>query len=140
MKRVRKKKYVSVKVGGVAPTAESLGDLLRDLHAIADTHPELYGRLCQWIGWLLLPDGFIWQQQESREWIRHRVARHHLEHRKAWDTGGGGEGAFQSASDDLADHPAAAGPDRIEATYKAGERDLPLKLRRVPTRRRRQAD
>ena len=135
MKRVRRgKSHVQVKIGGVAPTAESLSDLIRDLRAIAHTHPELYWRLYQLIGWLLLPDGFIWQQQESRDWMRHQVARHHLEQGKKWDEGGGGEGAFQSTADNLRHSPAAAGPDRIAAVYKRRERKLSLELRR-PKRR-----
>jgi hypothetical protein len=143
MKRTRKRSHVPVKVEG-APTTEELSQLLDDLHAIADTHPELYYRVYELIGWLLLPDGFIWQQQESREWMRHKVARHHLENRKKWDTGGGSkDGTFQSTADDLRDHPAAASPDRIEAAYKTGERKLPRELRRVSPerqRRRKEAD
>ena len=130
MKRARKKSSVPVKVGGTAePTIETLSDLMHDLWAIADTHPELYWRLNQLIGWLLLPDGFIWQQPQNRDWMRHQVARRYLDQGKKWDEGGGhgaeGEdGAFQSTSDDLHKHPAAAGPDRIEAIYKQRERKL----------------
>lgn len=147
MKRTRKRSRVPVKVAG-APPAQQLSQLLDDLCAIADTHPDLYYRVYQLIGWLLLPDGFIWQQQESREWMRHRVARHHLERGKMWDTGGADsedgafrgdseDGSFQSSADDLRGHPAAVSPDRIEAAYKVRERKLPPELRRVPTARRR---
>jgi hypothetical protein len=129
MKRVRKKKRVPVKFGGAAPTIETLSDLIHKLRAIQDTHPELYWRLYQLIGWLLLPDGFIWQQQENRDRMRHFVARHHLEAGAKWDE------AFQITADDLHDHPAAAGPDRIVEVYKQGERKLPSELRR-PRRRR----
>jgi hypothetical protein len=136
VKRARKKSHVSVKVGGVAPTIETLSDLMHDLWAIQDTHPELYWQLYQLIAWLLLPDGFIWQQPENRVWMRHSVARHHLERGKKWDEGGHDpDGAFQSASDDLRKHPAAVGPDRITAAYKQGERKLPPELRR-PKRHR----
>ena len=131
MKRVRKKSHVSVKVGGVAPTIETLSDLLHDLWAIQDTHPELYWRLYQLIAWLLLPDGFIWQQPENRDRVRHSVARHHLEAGAKWDE------AFQAAADDLHDHSAAAGPDRIAEVYKRGERKLPSELRRPKTKRHR---
>jgi hypothetical protein len=127
--RVRKKSRVPVTVGGAAPTAESLSELLHDLQAIAETHPELYWKLYQLIGWLLLPDGFIWQQQGSRDWLRHRVARHQLESGAKWDD------VFQSAADDLRNHPAAAGPDWIAATYKQVERKLPPELRRQKRRR-----
>jgi hypothetical protein len=142
MKRVRKKSHVPVKVGGLAPTVETLSDLSRDLYAIAETHPELYWKVYQLIGWLLLPDGFIWQQPENRDWMRHLTGRHHLEKGKKWDEGGGSdlhddeEGAFQSAANELRNHPAGVGPDRIKKIYKRGERKLPPELRRVKPRLR----
>jgi hypothetical protein len=148
VKRTRKRSKVPVKVAG-GPTIEEISRILHDLNTIRDQHPDLYFRIYELLGWLLLADGFIWQQQENREWMRHQVARHHLERGRAWDTGGDGgsdgedsssdsnTGAFQSSADDLRGHPATASPYRIEAAYKTGERKLPPELRRVPAERRR---
>jgi hypothetical protein len=136
VKKVRKKSRVTIEISAGAPTIESLDALLRDLRTIADTHPELHEKMYQVIGWLLLPDGFIWQQQGNREWMRHLVARHNLERGNMWDSGVGG-GAFQMSADELHNHPAAVKPDRIEAAYKKIESKLPPELQRVQEERRR---
>jgi hypothetical protein len=132
VKRVsKKKKRVPVKAGGAAPTAEELSGILHDLRAIEITHPGLYGQLYRLIGWLLAwPGGFVWQTQENRDWIRHLVARHHLEAGVKWDD------AFDKAAADLRDHPATVGPDRIAAAYKRAERKLAPEKRRAPRQRR----
>jgi hypothetical protein len=130
MKRVRPKRHVPVKVGGLAPTVATLDALRQDLQAIANTHPELYGRLYELIGWLLLPDGFVWAQPENREAIRHLVVRLRLERGDKWDD------ALHEASAELRNHPAAAGPDRMAAAYKSIERGLPPKMQRAKRRPR----
>ncbi|MGO8923509.1 MAG: hypothetical protein ACLQF4_11290 [Xanthobacteraceae bacterium] len=151
-KRVRQRSHVPVKVGMTAePTYESLCRLRNELQPIVDTHPELFWQIYQLIGWLCLPDGFIWQQQTNRDQIRHELARLYLERGEGWDRNAGS--AFRRAARDLArrhritrpdgsetvgsEHPAAASSDRIEKIYKTGERKLPRELRRVPPRRRR---
>ena len=136
MKRARKRRHIPVKAGMTAePTLDSLIRLLDEMHAITPTHPELYDRFYQLIGWLLLPDGFLWQKQESREQSRHDLTRHHLEEGAGWDRRDGS--AFEKSASDLAGHPAAASPERIRASYKNFEKKLPPELRRVPPRRRR---
>ena len=148
-KRVRQRSHVPVKVGMTAePTYKSLCRLRNELQPIADTHPELFWQIYQLIGWLCLPDGFIWQQQSNRDQIRHELAQLYLERGEGWDRNAGS--AFKRAARDLAritrpdgsetvgsEHPAAASSDRIEKIYKTGERKLPRELRRVPPRRRR---
>lgn len=115
---------------------QRITQLLDDLNVIRDAHPELYWDLYQLLGWLLLPDGFVWSQPDNREEQRHAVVRHLLERGTKWDD------AFRKASDELRkpsyrlgpSHPAAVGPDRMAAAYKRIERGLPPNMRR-PKRR-----
>jgi hypothetical protein len=136
----RKRTRVPARIVG-APTVDELNSILGELQQIATSHPALYGRLYQVIGWMLLPDNFIWRQTVNKQTWRHVVVRIGLEEGKSWDAGGGDPGtaevgAFQGASNDLADHPAAAGPHGMEKAYKAGERKLPREQRRPLTHRR----
>jgi hypothetical protein len=125
VKRVRKKSRVPVKVGGMAPTAASLHALLHDLRTIRDEMPELYKaiekqtpmlflRLFNLIDWLLLPDGFIWEQTANRDWLRHRLVRDLL------NSGVKRDAVFERAAGELKKqrHPAAVGSDQIEKVYK----------------------
>ena len=125
------------------PTVDELALLLDELSQIADTHPFLYYRIYQSIGWMLLPDNFVWRQTANKRAMRHAVTRHRLEQNRPgrWDSGGSEAGisdepgAFQGAANELAQHPAKAKPSTMEADYKRLEQKLPPEQRRRRTHR-----
>jgi hypothetical protein len=126
-----------------APTVGELALLLDELSPFADTHPFLYYRLYQLIGWMLLPDNFVWRQTASKRAMRHAVTRRRLEQNRPgrWDSDGSvadipdEQGAFQGAANELAKHPAKAKPSTMEADYKRLEQKLPPEHRRRRTYR-----
>lgn len=142
MSKRRKRTHVPASISG-APTVNELAGLLDEIRQIADTHPFLYYRLYELIGWLLLPDNLVWRQTANKRAMRHAVSRHRLEQggRGRWDSGGSdpgipdGKGAFQGTSNDLANHPATAEPSTIETDYKNVEKELPPEQRRRRTYR-----
>lgn len=116
----------------VPPTLAGLTRLLDDLYLIREQHPELYFRIYELIGWLLLPGNFIWSQQHNKQAIRHWIARWRIENGDKWS----GDEAFDNASEQLKGHPAAAAAPTIRKAYQDIEQTLSSEQRRPRTYRR----
>ena len=119
----------------IPPTLVGLARLLDDLHVIREEHPELYDRVYELIGWLLMPEGFIWSgpnKKDNQDRIRHAVSRHRLDLGDKWDA----DEAFENAKNDLKDHPAARKASTMRKSFQDIEKELPAELRRPRTCRR----
>jgi hypothetical protein len=119
----------------VPPTLVGLARLLDDLQVIQEEHPELYDRVYQLIGWLLMPEGFIWSgpnKKDNQDWMRHAISRHRLDLGDKWDA----DEAFENAKDELKDHPAARKASTTRKSFQDIEKELPAELRRPRTWRR----
>ncbi len=117
--------YVRVRTAG-APTVDDLAFLLNDLHKLAvkhpeveDEHPELFFKLYQLIGWLLLPDGFIWHLTYNKDAFRIAMVGHAFDQKEKWTD----NKVFKSVSKALKklDHPAKVGSDHLKKVYTKRE-------------------
>jgi hypothetical protein len=116
----------------IPPTLAGLARLLDDLQVIQEEHPELYDRVYELIGWLLMPDGIIWSQQYNKQAIRHAAALRRIELGDKWS----GDEAFDNASEQLKGHPAAGTAATMRKAYGDIQQTLPPEQRRPRTYRR----
>jgi len=130
--RRRVPRHVPVKTAG-APTVDELIDVLNHAFAIADEDPELFAKLYRLVAWFTVPGQkkLLWTSDEKDRW-RHWMVRQAFDEGERWITG---SGAFQTVSDRLIGHPAWAGPDQIELSYKTVQAKLPPEQRRPRTYR-----
>jgi len=118
------------------PTVWELSRLLDDLRVIADEHPDLYFRIYELIGWMLLPRGPIWRETHNKKWARYVARRHRLDDPERTGTA---EEALEEASADLrrTNHPAAGSPRTVRAGFESINSKLPDAMQRPRTYRRR---
>jgi hypothetical protein len=107
---------------------DDLLDLLVDLSPHAENlPPDLYLKLRRHLERQVLQQRWT---QERKELLRWSFVCEGLDLGKGWD------GAFEYASEALADHPAGAGWDMMEKSYKNVQKQLPPERRRPHTGRR----